>query len=109
MSRAALLVLAFCAFAQQPTANYDEAKVPRFTLPDALMLKNGTRVKDPQTWTTTRRPELLAIYETEVFGRAPARPAKPSYEVVSVDQKALGGGQSASGSRFIWAPRTIRE
>jgi hypothetical protein len=88
--RAALLLFGFRLLAQSP-ANYDEAKVPAYTLPDPLVLKSGAAVKEAKTWTAKRRPEILATYEKEVFGKAPARPAKPNYEVVSVDQKALGG------------------
>src|SRR5215831_15473175 len=89
--RSRLFLLAVRLFAQQPQANYDEAKVPIYTLPDPLTLKNGVVVKDAKTWSAKRRPEILAIYETEVFGQAPARPSKPNYELVSVDQNALGG------------------
>ena len=89
--RSRLFLLAVRLFAQQPQANYDEAKVPIYTLPDPLTLKNGVVVKDAKTWSAKRRPEILAIYETEVFGQAPARPSKPNYELVSVDQNALSG------------------
>jgi hypothetical protein len=91
MHRTALFLLAIRLFAQQSQANYDEAKVPHYTLPDPLVLRSGQSIKDAKTWTTKRRPEILAIYESEVFGRSPARPTKPNYEVLSVDQKALGG------------------
>ena len=83
-------LLLACLRAQQP-ANYDEAKVPPYTLPDPLSMGGVGAVKDAKTWTGQRRPEILAIYETEVYGRSPARPAKPNYEVSSVDHHALVG------------------
>src|SRR5262245_22063742 len=90
------LVLGFYLFsltalAQPAQALYDESKVPAYKLPEALVLRNGEKVRDAKTWTTRRRPELLAIYGTEVFGRSPDRPSKLNYEVASVDGKALGG------------------
>jgi hypothetical protein len=91
MRRAAFFVLAVRLFAQPSQENYDEARVPRYTLPDPLVMQSGQPVRDAKTWTSRRRPEILAIYETEVFGRSPARPPKPNYEVVSVDRQALGG------------------
>ena len=54
-------------------SNYDEAKVGSFVLPDPLVLQNGKPVKDAATWNTVRRPELIALYEREIFGAVPAR------------------------------------
>ncbi|HWC99982.1 MAG TPA: hypothetical protein VG456_24650 [Candidatus Sulfopaludibacter sp.] len=70
---------------------YDEAKVPKYTLPDPLTLQSGEKVKDAHTWTSKRRPEILSMYQDEVFGHSPAAPAKLEYEVVSVDKQALAG------------------
>ena len=88
-----VLSLAFstAARAQQPDTNYDEAKVPPYTLPDPLVLASGEKVRDAQTWFKRRRPEILRLFETEVYGRAPGRPAAMSFEVTSVEKKALGG------------------
>ena len=72
-------------------ANFDEAKVPTYTLPEPLTMANGERVKDAKTWTNKRRPEILEIYRTEMHGHSPAGPAKLKYEVMSVDKSALGG------------------
>jgi hypothetical protein len=52
-------------------SNYDEAKVGSYTLPDLLKLSNGTVVRDAQTWQTQRRPEILDLYRTHVYGRLP--------------------------------------
>jgi hypothetical protein len=73
-------------------ANYDESKVPAYTLPDPLVLNNGTPVRDADTWRTKRRPELLELFAREVYGRTPAgRPEKMHWAVTSVDRSALGG------------------
>ena len=87
----ALLPLALLAAAQTPDTNYDEARVPKYTLPDPLTLKNGERVRDARTWQSRRRPEILELYRTEVFGHSPAKPARLNFEVMSAGQQALGG------------------
>ena len=46
------------AGAQQSEVNYDEAKVPPYTLPDPLVASDGTRVRDARTWRQRRRPEI---------------------------------------------------
>jgi hypothetical protein len=71
--------------------NYDESRVPQYTLPDPLVLSSGGRVNDAETWRTRRRGEILRLFETEVYGRSPGRPAALSFEVTSTDRQALGG------------------
>ncbi len=88
---AAVLLACFSAGAQRPDTNYDEAKVPKYTLPDPLVMANGRRVRDAKTWQNQRRPEILELYRTEVFGRSPSQQIKPAVKVNSVDQHALGG------------------
>ena len=48
-----------------PAANYDEAKVPRYELPDSLTMQDGAPVKSAKDWMEKRRPEVLeeALYE----------------------------------------------
>jgi len=40
-------------------SNYDEAKVPPYTLPDPLVTSDGRRVTDAAMWRSRRRPEIL--------------------------------------------------
>ncbi len=70
---------------------YDEAKVPKFTLPDPLRLESGEKVTDAKSWTEKRRPELFRLFETDVYGRSPARPAAFHFSVNSVEPRALEG------------------
>ena len=77
--------------APQP-AHTDEAKVPSYTLPDPLVMADGSPVRDAAAWRARRRPELLELFAREVYGRTPAgRPAAMRAEVTSVDRAALGG------------------
>ena len=87
MKTAALLLLAagLRLGAQSPDVIYDEARVPKYTLPDVL-----AGVKDRAGW-EKKRSHILEIYREDVFGRSPARPAKLAWEVGSVDRQALGG------------------
>ena len=52
--------------------NYD-APAP-YTLPDALTMQDGTPVTSPEQWFAKRRPELMDLFTSEMFGKAPARP-----------------------------------
>lgn len=90
---------AACASPQKPVnvhriyipANLDESKVRPYTLPDPLVTSNGRRVRNARQWMRTRRPELLELFETEMFGRAPGRPADLHFETLYTDTEALGG------------------
>jgi hypothetical protein len=79
------------ASAQQNEANYDEAKVPKFELPDPLVMQNGERVGDADAWRAKRRPEILELFRTHVYGRVPQQPVKQTSKVDSVDKAALDG------------------
>ena len=70
--------------------NYDEAKVGTYTLPDPLMLQNGRPVRDAAAW-AKRRAEILALYETHIFGRVPKSAPKARFEVVETDPAAMEG------------------
>jgi len=71
--------------------NYDEQKVPQYTLPDPLIMSDGTKVVDTQTWKTRRRPEVLELFRTYVYGRSPInRPKGITFKVFDLDRQALG-------------------
>jgi hypothetical protein len=71
--------------------NYDEAKVGTYTLPDPLKLNNGKPVRDAKTWNEKRRPEIVRMFETQQYGKAPGRPADESFEVFDKGTLALDG------------------
>ncbi|MBN1401893.1 MAG: acetylxylan esterase [Anaerolineae bacterium] len=74
-----------------PNANYDEALVPPYQLPNPLVSADGSPVSDARMWTERRRPEILGLFEEQVYGRAPARPEGLSFETTSVVRDALDG------------------
>ncbi|MEO6807825.1 MAG: acetylxylan esterase [Isosphaeraceae bacterium] len=89
----ALLMFASPSPAQGPGGpiNQDESKVPPYTLPDPLVLNNGEKVGDAETWTSKRRPEIETLFETHVYGKMPGPPEGMRFEVTSEDKQALGG------------------
>ena len=87
----ALMLVAVAAGAQPADANYDEAKVPAYTLPDPLRFEDGSLVRDASDWTAKRRPELLRLFEDHVYGLGPGRPPDVRVVVVESDPRALGG------------------
>ncbi len=53
-------------------ANYDESKIPAYTLPDPLTFNDGSTVASSDDW-ETRRSEIVQLFKDHVFGAMPAR------------------------------------
>lgn len=70
-------------------AQYSEDIV--YTLPDPLVCADGTKVKNKKTWMQRRRPELLEMFETQMYGKAPAAPAGMRFTLLDQDRNALNG------------------
>jgi len=61
-------------------------------LPDPLRLSSGEPVSSERQWREKRRPELLELFRTHVYGRAPVgRPPKLTFAVRSVTPDAMDG------------------
>ena len=87
----AVLVSFAAAGPKRQATNYDETKVPEYTLPDPLVTADGQKVADAEAWRTRRRPEVLKLFQTHVYGVAPGRPAKMTFKVFDDEPKALDG------------------
>lgn len=87
---AAMLAVAAPAAAQLD-GNFDEAKVASYTLPDPLLMADGTRVTSVEQWRTKRRPQLLHLFEQTIYGVSPPAPTNERFVVTDRDPHALGG------------------
>lgn len=71
--------------------NYDEAKAnPYPNLPDPLKLNDGKSVTTAKEWWTKRRPEIVAQFDEDVYGRVPAGVPKVTWQVVSTRKESIG-------------------
>ena len=86
-----LIFFAASLLAQPQGINYDETRVPRYTLPDPLVLANGKKVKNAKIWWKKRRPEILKLFEEQVYGKVPGKLKGIKFKMLSVDEKALNG------------------
>lgn len=75
----------------RPEANYDESRILPYTLPDPLTFADGKKVLTPEQWMSRRRPELLKLFETEMYGKAPGRPEKLHFKLLKRNDNAFGG------------------
>jgi len=72
-------------------ANYDESKADVYpTVPDPLVLNDGKRVTSAKVWWTKRRPEIVELFDREIYGRVPPNLPKVTWEVVSTTPEKNG-------------------
>ncbi len=61
-------------------------------LPDPLLSQTGQPVKTAKEWKEQRRPEILELFRTHVYGRAPVgRPKDLVFKVIEENTNAMGG------------------
>ncbi|MCX6332750.1 MAG: acetylxylan esterase [Bacteroidia bacterium] len=67
---------------QPNSANTDESKATQYaSLPDPLILNNGKKVKSAKVWWNKRRPEIVELFDREIYGRVPANVPGVKWEV----------------------------
>ena len=72
-------------------ANYDEAKVGQYTLPDALLTHDGNKVDNRKMWEKVRRPEIMKLLADVEYGTLPDVPVKTAWKVLEESDDAMGG------------------
>lgn len=90
------LSLLFCGMASaqdnsRPDVNYDESKIPPYTLPATLTTENGATVTSVKQWERTRRPEIYSLFEQEMYGAMPEGKVKQQFRVLNVDKTFANG------------------
>ncbi len=71
--------------------NYDESKVGDYTLPPLLIDNKGKRVTTTAQWEQVRRPEIVKLFEDNVYGQVPKDFDGICFIKRHEDKKALGG------------------
>lgn len=73
-------------------ANYDESKAtPYPSLPDPLLTLDRVRVATPEQWWQLRRPEIVELFDREVYGRIPAGLAAVTWRVAESRAVTIAG------------------
>ena len=71
--------------------NTDESKVVPYTLPDPLLTESGERIATPEQWRQTRRPRILELFQTHMYGRSPGRPENMHWEACAPEKQVFDG------------------
>ena len=76
---------------QSSTPNYDESKVPGFSLPTPVKTFTGKTILTKEAWEEYRKPELLESFANEMFGKVPGKLERIRVKQTSPTQLALNG------------------
>jgi hypothetical protein len=60
-------------------------------LPELLVANDGTVISNSEAWENIRRPEILKLFETNVYGEIPDKVIDISYKLLKIDKNALDG------------------
>jgi hypothetical protein len=73
-------------------ANYDEAKAGMASpLPALLRTQDGRPVTNAAMWRRVRRPELVALFDREIYGRVPAAAPRIAWVRVATERREKAG------------------
>jgi len=84
-------IASFTAYSQRPGTIYDEEKIPQYTLPEILVAQNGRKIRNLKQWEKIRKPEILRLFQQEVFGKIPGKLEISEVIVHENNGEALGG------------------
>lgn len=71
--------------------NYDESKVRTYHLPPLLRLQNGMPVRTRSDWWNKRRPELVRLFDGEVYGRVPSTAPVIRWKLERTERRVKAG------------------
>ncbi|WP_445192406.1 glucuronyl esterase domain-containing protein [Sphingomonas sp. Tas61C01] len=74
-------------------ANYDPGKANPFPVwPELLKMTDGRPVTTAAMWRQQRRPELIRLFERDVYGRIPPGVPSVTWRIDTTDHEYFGGG-----------------
>lgn len=87
-----LILIALMGSAQEAfKPNYDESKVLPYSLPEVLKTSNNVVVKTRRIWEDVRRPEIVKLFEDNVYGQMPQQFDSIGFNLVNQNDDALDG------------------
>ena len=90
-----------------PGYNYSEAAIPPYTLLNPLQLADGSLITKKSQWWRERRPQIVALFQDNVYGRIPAAAEHAQVRVALIEKPApaLGGLARREQVDLIFAPQ----
>ena len=97
------MVFLTCCVSAQNDINYDESKVPQYVLPDVLTLSNGQKTETKEQWENQRRPEVMELFASQMYGRTPTEKISVRYEKLTENPNDMGGKATSRQVKFVFS------
>lgn len=68
-----------------------EKDVPKYDLPDVLRCNDGTNVSSKKDWQNKRRPEIISLFSTYMYGEIPNCVGKSKWKLLKEENDVVGG------------------
>ena len=75
---------------RRPDFNFEEAKVPEYTLPEILQTVDGRPITTKEEW-MANRADLFDLFAEHIYGHTPGRPERLTFRVTEDNPRALDG------------------
>ena len=101
----ALWLLSFSVASAGEFPSFEQLPV-RPEPPDPLVMLDGTPVRTREDWFNKRRPELKALFEHYMYGKAPPPPDNLEATIVRTDEKCLDGKATLHEITIKYGPKS---
>ena len=69
----------------------EEKDVPRYDLPEVLECIDGSKVNTAEIWEKKRRPEIISLFSTYMYGEIPNYVGKTKWELLKEENNVVRG------------------
>lgn len=87
---------------QQETSN-DGFLLSDYSLPELLLCNDGQRVENVEQWEKHRKPELLKLFASEMYGKTPTEKIEVEYELITENKTSLNGKATSKQVKFTFS------
>ena len=81
----------FFSYLRVTAQNYDESKVPTYSLPDPFISLENKKITTTDQWENLRRKEILYLFSKNVYGQMPKTYDSINFILVNADYTAMAG------------------
>ncbi len=86
-----LLALPIIYSSSMNAQNYEESKIPQYSVPKLLLSEVGQKITSADTWEEGRRNEVLGLFNDQMYGKVPEFEYTKDYQHRILKNDALNG------------------